>query len=150
MEFPVYKKSNYQDIIVKFKNMNEGIVVSSNDSRFFVGYESKTWSEAGNESIWSEPTVEDLYLVVDNYIKNPEPEVDIGTKYHKQVPGVVIDVYDVLIAFDVTNPAIQHAVKKLLMPGLRGSKDKLKDLREAENSVKRAIAIEEWLKPENK
>ena len=33
-------------------------------------------------------------------------------KYKRKINGVDADVYDVLIAFGVTNPAIAHAVKK--------------------------------------
>ena len=73
---------------------------------------------------------------------NEEKKIDTGSKYHKSVPGSVIDVYDVLIAFNVTNPATQHAIKKLLMPGSRGHKNVLTDLEEAYNSIKRAIQIE--------
>jgi len=51
------------------------------------------------------------------------------------------DVYRVLKAFGVTCPALQHAVKKLLMPGQRGSKDQLQDLEEALLSVSEAIAM---------
>jgi hypothetical protein len=63
--------------------------------------------------------------------------------YKKNCKGVQIDVYDVLVAFDVTNPAIQHAVKKLLCPGQRGAKNALQDLNEALVSIERAIEIEE-------
>lgn len=49
------------------------------------------------------------------------------------------DVYSVLEAFGVTCPAVQHAVKKLLMPGQRGSKSEIQDLDEALVSVSRAI-----------
>ena len=44
----------------------------------------------------------------------------------KLVDGSIIeiDVYDVLHAWNVTNPAIQHAIKKLLQPGARGTKSK--------------------------
>ena len=49
---------------------------------------------------------------------------------------------DVLMAFNVTNPATQHAIKKLLMPGNRGHKDKLTDLKEAYQSIVRAIELE--------
>ena len=49
------------------------------------------------------------------------------------------DVYSVLVAFGVTCPARQHAIKKLLMPGQRGSKGELQDLDEALVSVARAV-----------
>lgn len=61
---------------------------------------------------------------------------------------VPIDVYDVLAAFGVTCPAVQHAVKKLLCAGLRGHKDLGKDLAEAIESVERAIELHEDMKPE--
>ncbi len=68
--------------------------------------------------------------------------IDKGEKYKKLVYSNSIDVYDVLVAFDVRCPATQHAIKKLLMPGARGAKSKLKDLEEAKHSVDRAIEIE--------
>lgn len=64
-------------------------------------------------------------------------------KYQRQVPSTTIDIYDVLNAYQVTCPATQHAIKKLLQPGERGHKDKLTDLREAMASVERAIQMAE-------
>jgi len=52
-----------------------------------------------------------------------------------------VDVYDVLRAFAVTDPAIQHAVKKLLCSGNRGQKDRRQDLEEAVQSIERAIDV---------
>ena len=74
---------------------------------------------------------------------NPTPPaVPAPNKYQRTVPSTTIDVYDVLHAYSVTNPATQHAVKKLLQPGNRGYKDTLTDLREALASIQRAIQIE--------
>jgi len=53
-----------------------------------------------------------------------------------------IDVYEVLEAFEVTNQATGHAIKKLLAAGKRGHKDLLKDLSEAIESIERAIELE--------
>lgn len=53
-----------------------------------------------------------------------------------------VDVYDILLAFDVTCPAMQHAIKKLLAPGIRGSKDATTDKQEAILSIERSIAID--------
>tara|TARA_R110000737_G_scaffold340221_1_gene362874 strand:+ start:7861 stop:8229 length:369 start_codon:yes stop_codon:yes gene_type:complete len=63
-------------------------------------------------------------------------------KYKRTVPSTEIDVYDVLVAFNVTNPATAHAIKKLLAPGLRGSKDALTDIMEAGKSIERAAQLE--------
>lgn len=52
-----------------------------------------------------------------------------------------VDVYDVLKAFNVICPATQHAVKKLLCSGARGHKDIVTDLKEARDSIVRAIEL---------
>jgi hypothetical protein len=78
-------------------------------------------------------------------------EADRGSKYHRTItqtlPGdthgcsVTVDVYDVLQAFGVDCPALQHAIKKLLCPGLRGAKSAKQDIEEAANSCRRAIEL---------
>lgn len=64
-------------------------------------------------------------------------------KYNRPCKGVTIDVYDVLVAFNVTNPALQHLIKKALAVGERGHKDKNEDLNDILASAKRAIELEE-------
>ncbi|TAK97504.1 MAG: hypothetical protein EPO08_21175 [Rhodospirillaceae bacterium] len=56
---------------------------------------------------------------------------------------IEIDVYDVLQAWNVTNPAIQHGIKKLLQPGERGTKSKRQDIEEARQSIVRALELED-------
>ena len=51
--------------------------------------------------------------------------------------SATVDVYDVLKAFNVTNPADQHAIKKMLCMGLRGHKDASQDRQEAIQSLQR-------------
>jgi len=66
------------------------------------------------------------------------------SKYHREIKsGVFVDVYDVLLAFGVTNPAMQHALKKMLAPGQRGVKDTIQDMKEAIQSIERAIELEQ-------
>lgn len=67
------------------------------------------------------------------------------SKYHVDCNGQMIDVYDVLKAFNVVNPATQHAIKKLLKGGQQGFKDVNKDYNEAIESIKRAIELYEGL-----
>lgn len=59
--------------------------------------------------------------------------------YYKNVAHLKsIDVYRVLERFGVTNPSIQHAIKKLLVAGGRGAgKDCDQDVQEAINSLVR-------------
>lgn len=65
-------------------------------------------------------------------------------KYEKRIKNTTIDVYDVLVAFDVTCPAMQHAIKKCLMSGQRGYKDSAQDKREAIQSIERSIELGEY------
>ena len=53
-----------------------------------------------------------------------------------------IDVYRVLVLFGVTNPCLQHAIKKLLCAGQRGVKDELKDVQEAIASLLRYLEMQ--------
>lgn len=65
--------------------------------------------------------------------------------YHKPLPkGLThIDVYWVLRLFDVRDPCLQHAIKKLLVAGGRGAgKDFSRDVQEAIDSCQRAIEME--------
>jgi len=66
-----------------------------------------------------------------------------SNKYIRSCKGVDMDVYDVLIAFDVTCPAMAHAIKKMLCSGLRGYKDTVQDKEEAIASIKRSIELED-------
>lgn len=64
--------------------------------------------------------------------------------YFKQVPAGAthIDVYRVLALFNVTDPCLQHAVKKLLVAGGRGAgKDVSQDIREACDTLERWFAM---------
>ncbi len=86
--------------------------------------------------------------------QSPTVTPDRGSKYHRTIrqtlPGdthglsVAVDVYDVLRAFGVTCPALQHAIKKLLCAGLRGNKSAEQDISEAANSCRRAIELLEF------
>lgn len=64
-------------------------------------------------------------------------------KYQREIkPGVFVDVYDVLKAFIVVNPALQHLVKKALAVGQRGHKDAAEDLQDIIDSAIRAKELE--------
>lgn len=64
------------------------------------------------------------------------------SKYTKQIHGVSVDVYDVLKAWQVTNPALQHLIKKALQCGARGHKDADQDLQDIIDSAIRAKELE--------
>ncbi len=52
-----------------------------------------------------------------------------------------LDVYRVLELFEVTHPALQHALKKILVAGGRGAKSDEKDIREAVDSLNRWLQM---------
>jgi hypothetical protein len=71
----------------------------------------------------------------------PQPS-ELPNNYQREIkPGVFVDLYDVLVAFDVTNPAAAHAVKKIMCSGKRGVKSKAQDLIEARQALDRAIEM---------
>lgn len=64
-------------------------------------------------------------------------------KYNREIIGLdgtvsIVDCYRVLDAFEVTDPATQHAIKKMLCMGLRGHKDYITDLNDSIESLQKA------------
>ncbi len=53
-----------------------------------------------------------------------------------------VDVYRVLVLFGVTNPCLQHAIKKLLCAGQRGVKGQKQDVQEAIASLLRYLEMQ--------
>jgi hypothetical protein len=64
-------------------------------------------------------------------------------KYSRTFPTTHVDVYRVLKEFQVLDPGVQHAIKKLLFAGQRGHKDKRQDLLEAIDAIRRSIEMME-------
>lgn len=63
-------------------------------------------------------------------------------QYYRKCGYEYVDVYRVLEIFGVTNPCLQHAIKKLLLAGVRtGKKDFRKDIKEAIDALTRALAM---------
>lgn len=66
--------------------------------------------------------------------RNAKPAAKVRREfnhYYRPVPFEGVDVYRVLLLFGVTDPCLQHAIKKLLVAGGRGSKDAARDVHEA-------------------
>ena len=80
----------------------------------------------------------------DKVIINPTSDLPKKkhSHYFKDVSKIdTIDVYRVLSLFNVTDPCLQHAIKKLLVAGGRGAKDINKDVQEAIDTLIRFQAI---------
>lgn len=76
-------------------------------------------------------------------VTNAAPIATDDSKYNRPCKGITIDVYDVLKAFNVTCPALQHLIKKALAVGQRGHKGASEDLKDILASAKRAIELSE-------
>lgn len=88
--------------------------------------------------------------IIKEYYDGINLENDIGrtstsfeNKYDRKIIGkdggeCIVDVYDVLKAFEVKCPALQHLIKKALCAGLRGHKDIGTDLQDIIDSATRA------------
>lgn len=64
--------------------------------------------------------------------------------YFKDVSNLAtVDVYRVLLLFGVTDPCLQHAIKKLLVAGGRGAKSADKDVGEAIATLQRWVEMRE-------
>lgn len=67
--------------------------------------------------------------------------------YYKDIRHLnIIDIYRFFDLFEVTDPCIQHSMKKLAVGGKRGAKDYEKDIKEAMDTLKRW----EYMQEENK
>lgn len=65
-------------------------------------------------------------------------------KYYKPIPkGMTeIDFYGVCQLFDVTDAAISHSLKKLMLPGVRtGGKSRHADIKEARDTLTRWLEL---------
>lgn len=104
------------------------------------------WHQDRFEILKDEPA--QISLGSDIYIPDPEEEKLARNKYMREVkPGVFCDVYDILRAWEVTDPCLQHLLKKALQPGKRHHKDLEEDLKDILASAKRAVEMyEEWNK----
>lgn len=77
------------------------------------------------------------------HIDGKRDEAKLANKYlHEIKSGVFVDVYDVLMAWNVTNPALQHLIKKALQAGDRGHKSREQDLQDIIDSAIRAKELE--------
>lgn len=70
------------------------------------------------------------------------------SKYDREIIGLdgtvsIVDCYRVLDAFGVSDPATQHAIKKMLCMGLRGHKDYITDLNDSIESLQKAKELYE-------
>ena len=132
-----------------FEGPAEGYVNTKNGS--VRAYTREEWQAARDELIspFSSPEEDKAWAEAEKRMDSIGHNGGTGehyeapaSKYHVQIKGQWVDVYDILVAYGVTNPADAHAIKKMLCPGRRGAKDGIQDRREAIVSLQRAIELE--------
>ena len=70
------------------------------------------------------------------YYNNNNPYIVDISKYNK------LDIYRILKLYEVSDPCLQHAIKKLLCAGKRGVKNQTQDINEAILSLKRLLEMQ--------
>lgn len=85
--------------------------------------------------------------VVDEQLEKELALVEKYPHYYKDIRHLnIIDIYRFFDLFEVTDPCIQHSLKKMAVGGKRGSKDYEKDIKEAMDTLSRW----EYMQEENK
>ena len=101
-------------------------------------------NEGDVEIIWKRHTQPEELPFVDS-LNDQYAEIEQVRKhrhYFKDVSNIAeIDVYTVLKLFDVTDPCLQHIVKKALCAGKRGHKDMMEDLQNIVDTAIRAVEL---------
>lgn len=63
--------------------------------------------------------------------------------YFRMIGGVKVDHYYLMRKFNVIDPALQHASKKVMFAGARGSKDRRRDIVEAIDTLNRWLELDD-------
>ena len=88
---------------------------------------------------------DDPFLTPETTLNDQYAEIEQVRKhrhYFKDVSNIdEIDVYAVLKLFEVTDPCLQHIVKKALCAGKRGHKDMMEDLQNIVDTAIRAVEL---------
>jgi hypothetical protein len=88
------------------------------------------------KAAWLELVCANVWAAEECKIKVPEANRTQRTHYHVEIiPDVWVDVYDVIDAWGLANPAYQHLIKKALKPGNRGHKDMMTDAQDIIDSA---------------
>ena len=156
-----YYLSNGNGILKCIAERNEVFIVENDDCCYYVDSKGIALylNEFGDYEEYDDRPDLDLvcevvspeedYNLQYNCTEEGTPVIDKTTKhshYFKDVSKLEkIDVYTILSLYEVTDPCIQHTVKKLLCTGKRGHKDFLKDVQDSIDSLVRCIELNKEL-----
>lgn len=94
-------------------------------------------------SIGSVPTLSDLIQGVDKPKVKPAGDLPVKhSHYYRKCPYPVIDFYRIADLYKISDPNIQHCIKKLLAAGMRGGgKDIFHDIQDVIDTLTRWQAM---------
>lgn len=133
-------KNNYGNYELVYQKWRDDDIEIPEDANFAYSNDSK-------ELVFRDLPFKTIQPVWQRHLENQNPlddvkwfEGDLKEKKHnhyfKNVKHLdYIDVYRVLELFEVVDPCIQHAIKKLLCAGMRGAKNQPQDVQEAIDSL---------------
>lgn len=154
------------EIAVKFKNDidEHGVIFYKNNGKSSFSEKTKFWEHDSNWTmrelldenhfdgdidlshriLWQRHTQPEELPFLDS-LNDQYAEIEQVRKhrhYFKDVSNIAeIDVYTVLKLFEVSDPCLQHIVKKALCAGKRGHKDMMEDLRNIIDTAIRAVEL---------
>ena len=98
------------------------------------GLELATWMDS---VLWRKESIHDVARSIEAARVAEQSELTYP-HYFKDVSAVdAIDLYHVARLYDITDPALFHAFKKIACAGKRGAKDQAQDVQEAIDALKR-------------
>lgn len=137
---------------LKVVNINEGncdveLIEHVSNSFLCVG-DTATISVDDLKEHWNKERAECNYITTeDDQLEKELKLVEKYPHYYKDIRHLnIIDIYRFFDLFEVTDPCLQHSMKKLAVGGKRGAKDYKKDIKEAMDTLKRW----EYMQEENK
>ena len=164
-EYETYQNSSEKEKLLKAKAYEEGYDQAIDDliEAGVIGEEEYLDDDCSDEvcseyefgDVGDDEDGEEEYCFYKELEKVLNGEFDLNNKsedverkhshYFKDVRYLdYIDVYQVCKLFEVDDQShcTQHSIKKLLMSGKRGAKDKMKDIIEARDTLNRYLQIE--------
>lgn len=90
--------------------------------------------QSGSKIVWQRPTQPEELPFIGDDKKHSHYFIDVSDVDE-------IDFYQIALRYKVTDPCVQHILKKCLAVGGRGHKDFLTDLRDIADTAKRALEI---------
>ena len=133
---PDYAPVEQDDVLSAPLTASDGVMVKRSvyDDLIRAGWTDELLIDEGYIVPLQEPIAPEQLQQSDG---NPKYDKTINGKYG--TGSCTVDVYRILDGFNVTNPQLQHLIKKALNVGVRGHKDERQDLIDILHSAQSAL-----------